>query len=148
MSNLNSKFDVVAGFSPHGKSAMDNNFKQKDAESPIIVEGMIVAVEDESGVPVVSKLTSAAVGTGLDYPWLCIQGMDQSDAAYVDKVTVLAVKSGVIFKVETSESFTIGDLCMADAGVLKPLTVANEQAIGQIIDVNSAAGWVVVASVS
>lgn len=148
MSNLNSKFDVVAGLPPQGKSAMDNNFKQKDAESPILTEGMIVAVEDESGTPVVSKLTSAAVSDTVlpDVPWLVVQGMDQSDAAFVDKVTVIRLHTGVAFKVETTESFTIGDLARADAGVVKPLTVANEQAIGQVIDVNSAAGWVVIAS--
>ena len=148
MSNLNSLFDVIAGLPPQGKSAMDHNFTQKTGESPVLTEGMIVAVEDASGEPVISKLTSAAYSLTVlpDVPWLVVQGMDQSDAAFVDNVTVLKLHTGVIFKVETAESFTIGDLVMSDAGVVKPLTVADEQAIGQIIGVNTAAGWVVIAA--
>jgi len=145
VSNLNSKFDVLAGLPPHGKSAMENNFKQKAAESPVIIEGMIVAVEDEAGVPVVSKMTSAAVGAVPDFPWLCTQGMDQSDAAFVDNVACLAVKSGLIFKVETAVGFTVGDLAYANAGVLAKVA-GTEQAIGQIIQVNTAGGYVVVST--
>lgn len=148
MSNLNALFDVVAGLPPQGKSAMDHNFPQKLAESPILTEGMIVAVENAAGEPVISKLTSAAYSLTVlpDVPWLVIQGMDQSDAAFVDNVTVLKLHTGVIFKVETAESFTIGDLVMSVAGAVTPLTGANEQAIGQIIGVNSTAGWVIIAS--
>jgi len=148
MSNLESLFDVIGGLPPQGKSAMDHNFPQKTGESPVLSEGMVVAVEDASGDPVISKLTSAAYSLTVlpDIPWLVIQGMDQSDAAFVDNVTVLKLHSGVIFKVETAESFTIGDLVRADAGLVKPLTGANEQAIGQIIGVNSAAGYVIIAS--
>lgn len=145
MSNLNSQFDVLAGLPPHGRSAMENNFKQKAAESPVIVEGMIVAVENESGVPVVSKLTSAAVGAAPDFPWLCIEGMDQSDAAFVDKVTVLSMKSGLIFKVETALTFSVGDLAYANAGVLTKVA-GTEQAVGQVIEAPSGAGYVIVAS--
>jgi hypothetical protein len=122
---------------------MEGNFKQKAAESPIIIEGMLVAVEDESGVPVVSKLTSGATNAAPDYPWLCIQGMDQSDAAFVNKVTCLAVKSGMIFKVETLVAFTIGDLAYANAGVLAKVA-GTEQAIGQVIGVGD--GYVVLAT--
>lgn len=127
---------------------MDHNFPQKLAESPILTEGMIVAVENAAGEPVISKLTSAAYSLTVlpDVPWLVIQGMDQSDAAFVDNVTVLKLHTGVIFKVETAESFTIGDLVMSVAGAVTPLTGANEQAIGQIIGVNSTAGWVIIAS--
>lgn len=145
MSNLNTKFDVLAGLVPHGKSAMENNFKQKAAESPIIVEGTLVAVENEAGTPVVSKLTSAAVGAAPDFPWLCIQGMDQSDAAFVDNVACLSVKSGLIFKVETVVGFTVGDLAFANAGVLDKVA-GTEQAIGQVIQVNTAGGYVIVAT--
>lgn len=143
MSNLNSKFDVLAGLPPHGRSAMEGNFKQKAAESPIITEGMLVAVEDESGTPVVSKLTSAATTAVWDYSWLCIQGMDQSDAAFVNKVTCLAIKSGLIFKVETAVSFTIGDLAYANAGVVAKVA-GTEQAIGQVIGVGD--GYVIIAT--
>lgn len=145
MSNLNSKFDVLAGLSPHGRSAMENNFKQKAAESPVIVEGMIVEVEDESGTPVVTKLTSANVGAAPDFPWLCIQGMDQSDAAFVDNVAVLSMKSGLIFKVETALSLAIGDLVYANAGVVTKIA-GSEQAIGQVIEAPSGSGYVVIAT--
>lgn len=145
MSNLNSLFDVLAGLPPHGRSAMENNFKQKAAESPVIVEGMVVAVEDESGTPVVSKLTSANVGGTPDFPWLCIQGMDQSDAAFVDKVSVLSMQSGLIFKVETALTFAVGDLVYANAGVLTKVA-GTEQAVGQVIEAPSSGGYVIVAT--
>jgi len=124
---------------------MENNFKQKAAESPIIIEGMIVAVENEAGVPVVSKMTSAAVASAPDFPWLCIQGMDQSDAAFANKVTVLSMKSGLVFKVATLVAFAVGDLVYANAGV--PAKVAGtEQAIGQVIEAPSASGYVIIAT--
>ncbi|RLI86679.1 MAG: hypothetical protein DRP01_03675 [Archaeoglobales archaeon] len=146
MSNLNSKFDVIAGLPPQGKSTMDSVFKQKDAESPILIEGRIAKVVDESSVPVLTALTSTAVSaiTLPDVPWLVYQGMDQSDAVLTDKMAALRLNEGLIFKVETSESFTIGDLVRADAGVVKPLTGANERAIGQIIGKGD--GFVVIAS--
>jgi hypothetical protein len=146
MSNLNSVFDVISGLPPNGKSALDDNFEQKSGESPVLSEGMIVAVEDQSGTPVVSKMTSANNGATVvpDYPWLVIAGMDQSDAAVANKVTCLALKSGVIFKVATVVSFTIGDLAYANAGVVAKVD-ASQQAIGQVIEVNSTAGWVVIA---
>ena len=146
MSNLNSKFDVIAGLPPQGKSAMDSVFKQKDAESPTLIEGMIAKIVDESDVSVLTALTSAAVSATVlpDFPWLIYQGMDQGDAVLADKMAALKLNEGLIFKVETTESFTIGDLVRADAGVIKPLTVANEQAIGEIIGKGD--GYVVVAS--
>jgi hypothetical protein len=145
MSNLNSKFDVLAGLPPHGRSALDGNFKQKAAESPIMIEGMIGKIEDESGVPVLTKLTSGDVTDPPDFPWLVLQGMDQSDAAFVDKMTALSVKSGVIWRVETAVSFTIGDRVYANAGVVAKVA-GTEQDIGQAIGVDSAAGTVDIAS--
>lgn len=147
MSNLNSKFQVIAGLPPNDRSALLVDFKQKAAESPILTEGMIVKLDNESGVPVVTKLSSGLVSANpKDDPWLVIEGMDQGDASIADKVSCIRIKSGVIFQVATAESFTIGDLCRALAGVIKPLTGANEQAIGQIVGVNSADGTVTVAT--
>jgi len=145
MSNLNSKFDVLAGLSPHGKSALEANFKQKAAESPILVEGSIGKIENEAGVPVLTALTSGNVTDAPDFPWLVLQGMDQSDAAFVDKMTALSLKSGVIWRVETAVSLAIGDRVYANAGVVDKVTGA-EQDIGQVIGVNSAAGYVDIAS--
>ena len=146
MSNLNSKFDVIAGLPPVGKSAMDSVFKQKAAESPTLIEGMIAKIVDESDVSVLTGLTSTAVSatTLPDFAWLIFQGMDQSDAVLTDMMAALKLNEGLIFKVETAESFTIGDLVRADAGVVKPLTGANERAIGQIIGKGD--GYVVIAS--
>lgn len=152
MSNLGSKFDVLAGQVPHGRSAMSNNFKQKAIPTATLIEGMIAAVENEAGVPVVDAFTSttktpwsAASPAAPDYPWLVIQGMDQTDAAFVDKVACLAIKTGMIFKVDSAISVAVGDLVYANAGVLAKVT-ASHQAIGQVIEINSSAEYIVVAT--
>lgn len=149
MSQLNSLFDILAGLPPHGKSALEYNFKQKAGEDPILIEGMIAKVDNESGVPVLTKLTSPNVGatTPPAYPWLVIEGMDTSDAATANKVTALALKSGVIFKVATSTpgSFAVGDLVYANAGIVAKVTAA-QQAIGQVIEVNTTSGYLIIAA--
>jgi hypothetical protein len=148
MSNLTSNFDVLAGLPPHGVSALESKFQQKTGETPELEEGMIVAVEDASGVSVVSKLSAATLSTAIpDYPWLVIQGMDQSDAEFTDQVTCLAVKSGLIFKVDTLVAFAVGDLAYAASGVLaKVVGGSDKYAIGQVIEYNSSAGYVVIAT--
>jgi len=147
MSQLNSVFNVLAGLSPHGKSALEANFKQKASESPILVEGMIGKIANEAGVPVLTKLTSANNGdtTPPDYPWLVIEGADTTDAAVANKLTALALKSGVIWKVATGLTLAVGDLVYASSGVVAKVT-GSEQAIGLVIEVSSAGGWVVIAS--
>ncbi len=148
MSNLNSLFKVLAGLPPHDRSALQKDIKVKAALGYTLVEGNIVAVENAAGTEVIDKHTSAAVAGGQppDVAWLVIQGNDQGDGAMSGTCTCLRLETGVVFQVETTESFTIGDLCRADAGVIKPLTGAKEQAIGQVIGVNSSANTVVVAS--
>jgi hypothetical protein len=148
MSNLNSQFNVLAGLPPHDRSALQKDIVFKSGLAYTLAEGTIVTVEDASGEEVIDKMTSTAVSGGQppDVAWLVIEGNDQSDGAMAGKCTCIRLKTGVVFQAETAESFTIGDLCQAIAGVIKPLTGANEQAIGQIIGVNSAAGTVVVAS--
>lgn len=147
MSNLNSLFYVHAGLEPHDRSALRTDIEPKSGET--LTEGMIVTVEDQSGTAVVDVLTSSAKSTQPpDVAWLVVQGNDQGDGAVANKCTCLLIQSGVIWQVETSESFTIGDLCRADAGVIKPLTVADEKAVGLIIGVNATNGTVVVATAS
>jgi len=148
MSNLNSLFKVLAGLSPNGHSALEKDIVVKAGLGYTLTEGLVVAIENAAGVEVIDKHTSAAVvgGQPPDVPWLVRQGNDQGDGAMAGACTCVQLKTGVVFQVETSESFTIGDLCRADAGVIKPLTGAKEQDIGQIIGVNSAAGTVVIAS--
>jgi len=151
MSNLNSKFDLLAGMPPHGRSAMQGNFKQKASPTATLVEGMLADLEDESGTAVLDAMTSTTATpwssspAAPDCPWLIIQGMDQSDAAFVDKVTALMVHTGLVFKVETLVSFAVGDLVYANAGVLAKVT-ASHQAIGQVIEVNTSGGYVIVAT--
>jgi len=148
MSNLSSKFNIIAGLPPHDRSALQKDIQAKAGLAYTLPEGTVVAVEDASGIEVIDKHTSTAVSGGQppDVAWFVIQGNDQPDGAMSGTCTCIRAGSGVVFEVETGETFTIGDLCRADAGVIKPLSVANEQAIGQIIGVNSTAGTVVVAS--
>lgn len=146
MSILYSKFQVLGGLPPHDSSALRKDIQPKAAVT--LTEGNIVDVENATGVEVVDKMTSTAVAAGQppNQPWLVIEGNDQSDGAVANKTTCVKLKTGVIFQVETAESFTVGDLCRSLAGVIKPLTGANEQAIGQIIGVNTSANTIVVAS--
>jgi hypothetical protein len=147
MSNLSSLFQVLAGLEPHDRSALRKDIEPKTATT--LYEGQIVAVENQAGVEVADVMTSSAKTTQPpDVAWLVIQGNDQSDGATAEKVTALLVSSGVAWRVETSESFTIGDLCRADAGVIKPLTGADEKAVGVIIGVNTTAGTVDVVTAS
>lgn len=147
MSNLNSKFFVHAGLEPHDRSALRKDIEPKSGET--LTEGMIVAVENQTGTEVIDVMSSSAKATQPpDVAWLVIQGNDQGDGSIANKCTCLLVQSGVIWQDETSESFTIGDLCQADAGVLKPLTGSNEKAVGLIIGVNATDGTIMVASAS
>lgn len=146
MSNLNSLFDVLGGLPPNGRSALESNFTQKTGESPVLSEGMIVKVENATGDPVITKLTSGNVGatTLPDYPWLVVQGMDQSDANFADAVTCIALWTGAIVRFPTGGTFSIGDLVHADTGAVTK-TTGSEQSFGKVINVNSAAGYIDVA---
>lgn len=147
MSNLTSNFTVMAGRSPHGASAMEGDFKQKASPTAQLQQGMVAAVEDESGVPVLDAMTSGAAAASPDYPWLIIQGMDQWDAAFVDKTTCLAMKTGLIFKVDSAIAVAVGDLVYANAGVLTKLVgSADKQAVGQVLEVNTSAEYIVVST--
>lgn len=131
MSNLTSLFDVLRGW-PQG-SALAAAFKQKDAVTPDLTEGKVVAVEDESSVPVVAKMTSSNVqeATGPinnpDHPWLVIQGADQSDADMSGKLACLKLRTGLIFKVATALDHDVGDLVYANAGALTSQAHATAQ---------------------
>jgi hypothetical protein len=146
MSNLNSQFDTVKGW-PNG-SALSYSFKQKDAVTPAIEEGTIVAVEDESGVAVVDRYTSDVTASGNpDSPWLVIQGADQSDADFADKMTCVKLRTGIVFKVATAETPSVGDLLWANAGVLTG-TDPNPTSphLGKVIEFNPTDGYMVVES--
>ena len=146
MSNLNSLFDILGGRAPHDSSAMEGNFIQASGESPILSEGMIVKVTAATHLPYATKLTSGNVSNIVqdDYPWIVIEGMDQSDAALANRVTCLLLKTGVVAKIPTGGSFAIGDLVYANAGVTTKVNAA-QQAFGQVIEVNTTGGYIVVA---
>lgn len=150
MSNLNSQFQLMAGRPPHGASAMEGNFLQKTSESPVLTEGMIGKIENVGGAARMSKLTSGNVAATVpDYPWLVIEGADMSDSQFTGlianpRLTVLAIKTGLIFKVDTAVSLAVGDLVYANAGVIAKVT-GGKQAIGQVIGVNSSAQWAIIA---
>lgn len=148
MSNLTSQFTIMAGQPPHGCSAMEGNFPQKAVPTATLIEGMVAAVENAAGSPVIDAMDSAAYNAVPDYPWLIIQGMDQWDTQFVNNVTCLAMKTGLIFKVDTAISVAVGDLVCAVAGVLTKVVTGggNYQAVGQVIEVNATAGYIVVAT--
>jgi hypothetical protein len=165
MSNLASLFDVLAGLPPKGCSALEENFGQLSTQHTDITEGQVVAVESEGGVPVVDVMTSTVVqATNFalnvpDQPWLVVQGKDQSDVDITGKLLCLKMKSGIIFKVTTALTFTIGDLVQASSGVLAAVTSGTgniaapgvdyslaEQAVGVVLEMNATAGYVIVAS--
>ena len=163
MSNLTALFDVLRGWPQ--SSALSAAFKQKAAVSPNITEGKVVAVEDESSVPVVDVMTSSNVqeSTGPinnpDTPWLVIQGADQSDADMSDKLACLKLRTGLVFKVVTALDHDVGDLVYSNAGVLTSEAHAtaqigatgvyrstDHQAVGKILEHNSTDKFIVVES--
>jgi len=122
MSNLTSLFDVLRGWPQ--SSALAGAFKQKAAVTPDITEGKVVAIEDETDVPVVDVMTSDLVQevdgviNNSDHPWLVIQGADQSDAEMSNKLACLKLRTGLIFKVATLLDHDVGDMVYSNAGVL------------------------------
>jgi hypothetical protein len=163
MSNLNSLVDVWKGW-PLG-SALSTSFKQKAAVANI-VEGKIVDIENEAGVPVFDVMTSSGIQhtdaslIAPNHPWLVVQGKDQWDSNQADKSTCIKLLSGVIFKVATALEHNVGDLVYSNAGVVTSCPThavlqigatgvyytTDKQSIGQVIEFNSYEGWVVVSS--
>jgi hypothetical protein len=145
MANLSSIFDVVRGW-PYS-SALQYSFKQKDLVSPDIEEGTVVAVEDESGVAVVDRWTSAADASGnLDNPWLVMRGRDEEDAVFTDKLSCVKLRTGVMFRVATSETPLPGNLVYANAGVVTTVDPGTAPAFGVVVEFNEDEGWMVVES--
>ncbi|RLI86678.1 MAG: hypothetical protein DRP01_03670 [Archaeoglobales archaeon] len=95
--------------------------------------------------PHMSKLSSGVVASVVrDEAWLVIQGNDQFDAQFVDKVTCLKLLTGCTFKVATliADTLAPGDLVSANAGVLEK-TVAGagmKHYVGVVVESNGVAG--------
>mgnify|MGYP001825086189 CR=1 FL=1 len=145
MSNLNSLFDVVRGWP--NSSALQLSFKQKDLVTPDIEEGTVVAVEDESGVPVIDRHTSAADASGnVDEPWLVMRGLDEEDAGESQKLACVKLRTGVMFRVATSEEVLPNDPIYANAGVLTKVDPGSAPLLGRVVDYHPVEGWMVVES--
>jgi len=145
MSGLNSLFDVVQGWP--NSSALSLSFKQKDLVSPDIEEGTVVALEDESGVVVIDRCTSAADASGnIDNPWLVMRGLDEEDAAESQKLACVKLRTGVMFRVATAEEVLPNDLLYANAGVLTKTDPGSAPALGRVVDFHPTEGWMVVES--
>ena len=146
MSNLTSIFDVVRGWP--NSSALQNHFKQKALVSPDIMEGTVVAIEDESDVPVVDRWTSAlhAASGNLDQPWLVMRGLDQTDSEYSEKLACAKLRTGLMFKVSCTEPAIPGDLVYANAGVITITDPGSAPAFGSVVACNEFEGWIIVES--
>lgn len=164
MSNLDSVADLLAGMPPNGKSGLVVNYPQKSAESPEIIEGDFIVIENATGDPVFTKLTSAVVqDTDLalnlpDQPWLALEGMDQTDAEASDTIAAVKISSGIIYKVATGVAFSVGDLVQSDAGKPAAITAGvtatgvagvnasnAEQSVGQVLEYSSTGGYIIAA---
>ncbi len=145
MSNLNSLFDVVRGWP--NSSALQLSFKQKDLVTPDMEEGTIVAVEDESGVPVIDRHTSVLDASGnKDNPWLIMRGLDEEDTVASQKLACVKLRTGVMFRVATSEEVLPNDLIYANAGVLTKTDPGSAPSLGRVVDYHPVEGWMVVES--
>lgn len=145
MALLNSKFDIVAGLPPHGASALELDLPQSSNETENLTAGNIVKIVNNNGKPYFARHTSSNTTDPPDYPFVVAVGLTASDGAMAGKVTAFALKAGLIFKVETNESFNVGDQVFAQNGVVKA-GLSGKQVIGQVIEVNTSGGWILVAS--
>ena len=145
MSILTSGFDVSRGF-PDG-SALGYPFAQKSTVVTDIGEGVIVAVENEGGVAVIDRHTSAAhVSGNLDNPWVVVRGLDETDSETADIITCLKLRTGLMIKIATTETPLPGDLVYANAGVMTIIDPGSAPAFGQVVEFNENEGWMTVES--
>jgi len=145
MSNLSSLFDVVRGWP--NSSGLQNHFKQKAGVSPDIMEGTVVAVENESSIAVVNRWTSALHASGNpDNPWLVMRGLDQTDAEYSDKLACVKLRTGVMFKIAITENVIPTDKVYANAGVVTITQPGSGPAFGTVVSCDPFEGWMIVES--
>lgn len=99
------------------------------------------AADQERAAEVMNVYSSLAWnGTRKGDAWLVIQGNDQSDAAFVNKVTCLKLQSGCTFKVQNNAANTLvaGTFVEAAAGAIQALT--DKWPIGIVIWTNGVSG--------
>lgn len=118
MSHLTSRFDVIRGYPEQG-SALAWDFAQYSGASSDIEEGTVVSVVAATTPTAVNRHTSALLtGSNYDQPWIVVRGKESSEAIFGNKLTCVRLRTGVVFKVVTTETPAIGDLLWADTGVL------------------------------
>jgi hypothetical protein len=164
MSNLSSLVDILRGW-PNG-SALATSFKEKAGLGAHVTEGQIVDVEAEGVLPVIDLMTSSLIqntnasSVSPDHPWLVVQGKDQWDADTADKSTCIKLRTGIVFKVASALEHNVGDLVYSNAGIVTSCPAhataqigvtgvfysLDRQSLGQAIEVNHDANYVVVAS--
>jgi len=145
MSNLTSVLNIDRGW-PNA-SALQYSFKQKAAVTPDIVEGEIVAVENEGGIPVVDRHTSALDASGnLDHPWLVHRGRDESDAVMSNTLACVKLRTGVLFRVATTEAPLPGSPVYADAGALTLVDPGSAPLLGRVTEYNPLEGVMIIES--
>ena len=147
MSDLTKQDVIVRGWP--NSSGLQYSYKQKALESPELTDAMIVHVEDESGVPVVTKHTSAAHATGnKDNPWVVMRGRNQTDAITSAKVTCVKLGTGIMFMVPVngSEYPCAGELVYANTGVCTIVDPGSAPAFGRVVSFDPVAGLVVIES--
>jgi hypothetical protein len=99
------------------------------------------AIKQEVTPLIVSTLTSGAFASAVKPDaWLIIQGNDQWDASYVDKVTCLKMNSGCVYKIAHTSANTLvaGTKVYSNAGVLAAAT--TQWPVGEVIYSNGTAG--------
>lgn len=95
--------------------------------------------------PHVSKFSSTVVASNpRDEAWLVIQGNDQYDASFVDKVTCLKLRTGCTFKVASTIADTLapGDFVSANSGVLEKTAAGAgmKHHVGMVVESNGLSG--------
>lgn len=148
MSQLSAIFDILRGW-PEG-SALTWDFIQDAGAASDIEEGSVVSVVAASSPTSVDRHDSALIGPNtdqLDHPWLVIRGKESSESEFTGKLTCLKLRTGVVFKVPTTESPTVGDLVWADTGVLTNVDPgSNIPHVGKVLQFNATDSWMIVES--
>lgn len=148
MSQLSTIFDILRGW-PDG-SALSWDFVQDSGAASDIEEGSVVSIVAGSSPTSVDRHTSALIGPNsdqLDHPWLVIRGKESSESQFTGKLTCLKLRTGIIFKVPTSETPQVGDLLWANNGELTKVDPGgNVPHIGKVLEYNSTENWMTVES--
>lgn len=146
MSQLSAIFDILRGW-PDG-SALSWEFIQDSGAASDIEEGAVVSVVAASSPTSADRHTSALIGPNtdqLDHPWLVIRGKESSESEFTGKLTCLKLRTGVVFKVPTTETHVVGNLLWADTGVLTNVDPgSNIPHVGKVLQHNATDGWMTV----